>query len=447
MVSLGRFLSLLAITVLIAGSCTRPVLIGSDFLDDEKASLAFRDTFDLDFYTQRTDRILVHSDNVANQLITYTLGILNDPIFGSSKTEIFAQPLLSNIATGLIGSTFDSIVLQLYYDTLGNYGTLTDPVTIEVFRMIERPSFQREYYSDERFMTEMDVLGSVTLVPQPFDSVTLNGNDTIVLPPHIRIPLSRINMSEMLSQDSSVFTNQDTFLNYFNGLNIRMTNAANTMIGIDMLGSQMTIYYSKVDIKNEFDFIFTAGSVKTLYVEHDYTGSVVESALGKEPENDHWYVQGVSGLTTRMTIPDLSSLGNVIINQAEIEVYATHPPGDDPNLYPPVEYLVTQSKNDSVFVNSTDVAIGLSRTTGDVSSSLYELLYGGVKEEIAAGPPAIYRYSMKITSQLKDILNGTEENVIYFNPFDKGNVPNRAVLIGPGHPLYAPRLRIYYTVL
>jgi len=54
---------------------------------------------------------------------------------------------------------------------------------------------------------------------------------------------------------------------------------------------------------------------------------------------------------------------------------------------------------------------------------------------------------MKITAQLKDIFQGKTENIIYFNPIDKGNVPGRAVMIGPGDPLYAPRLRVYYTAL
>jgi hypothetical protein len=446
----GRLLGLLAIGMIMAYACTRPVLIGSDFLDDEKANLDFTDSFDLDFITERTDRLLVHSDNVSNQLITYSLGITNDPIFGQTKTEIFAQPLLPTIGTGLIQSTFDSIVLQLYYDTLGNYGDITAPVTIEVYRMTERPDYTREYYSDEKFMTEPDVLGSLTFVPQPFDSVTIqSASDTVVLPPHIRVQLSKIKMGELLLQDSSVFSNQDSFLNFFNGLNIRMTNATNTMLGIDILASEMSIFYDKADVMDrEFKFIFTSGSVKTVSMEHDYTGSLAASAIEDTlPENDYWYVQGLSGLTTRLRINDLSSLGNIIINQAELEVYSTHPPGDDAHLFPPVQYLVTQNKTDTSFVNSIDASIGLSRAAGDVSSPLYDLLYGGVIEEVSAGPPPVYKYDVKVTSQVKDILQGKQKNIIYFNPFDKGNVPNRSVMIGPGHPTYAPRLRIYYTVL
>lgn len=182
-------------------------------------------------------------------------------------------------------------------------------------------------------------------------------------------------------------------------------------------------------------------------MENDYSGSPVEAALSPDPENEYWYVQGMSGVTTSMKVDGLPDLGSAIINEADLEVFCSFPDGDIPSLYPPLPFLVTQSPTDTLLVNSFDVNVALIRASGNYYSSTYAAFFGGVLHKVADGPPAIYRYEMKVTSQIKDIFAGKKENIIYFNPIDKGNVPGRSILFGPGNPLYAPRLRVYYTSL
>lgn len=437
--SLFFFLSAL----LIVGSCTKPVLIGSELLDDEKSDLAFSDSFDLTFYTEPTDSVLVHSDNVSLQLSTYLLGQIEEPIFGKYSAEIYAQPVLAIHATPLIGATLDSVVLQLRYDTLGLYGAYNEPVTVEVYRMIENPDFTREYFSNETFLTDPEPLGSLTFVPNPTDSITVNSKRH---PASIRIPLSISKLNDLVLQDSIVYMNFDTFLNFFNGLHIKMTGATNTMLGFKLISSSsgMYVYF---DQSKEFQFIFNPGSVTAVHMEHDYSGSLVEASLTQDPETDYWFVQGMSGVTSKMRIGGLEALGDAIINQAELEVYCTFPDGDMPEYYPPIRYLVTQEKSDSSITTSLDVLAAISRVNGILSSESYKNLYGGVLEKVSDGPPAVYKYTMKVTSQVRDIQKGDSENFIYFNPFQKANVPNRSVMYGPGHPQYAPRLLIYYTSL
>ena len=444
-----RFLFILMVTVLFASSCTKPVLIGSDLLDHEKDSLKVTDNLDISFFTQETDSVIVHSDNVTLQLSTYLCGNLDDPIFGSSTAEIYAQPLLGTDATRLIGTTLDSIVLQLVYDTSGLYGSLSDPVTLEVYRMDENPAFETEYFSNERFSSGA-LLGSKTFIPAPFDSVTVMnpGTNPQRVAPSIRIPLSTV-LLDLANQEESVLNNQDTFLQYFKGVHIKMTGAPNTMLGFNILNqsSIIRVYYTADTTTSSLPLVFTTGAVKTVYMEHDYTGSLVGASLTPEPESEYWFVQGMSGVTTTMKINSFSAIGNAIINLAELDVYCTFPPGDVPDLYPPVKYLVTQEMTDTSIINSIDASIALSRVSGNLESDLYKFLYGGKLEQVVPGPEAIYRYSMKITAQVKDIYLGRKENIIYFNPFEKANVPKRSVMFGPGHPEYAPRLRIYYTSL
>ena len=109
----SRLYLLLALFILYTFSCTKPVLLGSDFLEEEKANLQFQDNFLLTFFTEKTDSVIVHSDNVSKQLTTYLCGNVQDPIFGRYTAEIYAQPILPSIATVLKGATLDSVVLQL----------------------------------------------------------------------------------------------------------------------------------------------------------------------------------------------------------------------------------------------------------------------------------------------------------------------------------------------
>jgi hypothetical protein len=447
----NRLFILVAVFVLYTLSCTKPALIGSDFLEDEKALLKFQDDFGLTMFTEKTDSVVVSSSNLSKQLNTYLCGVVLDPIFGSYSAEIYAQPKLPGISTALIGSTLDSVVLQLRYDTLGTYGTILDQVTIEVYRMLENPLFDQDYYSNHQFDSDTDqVLGSITFTPRPMDSVTVYGADTVTLAPHLRIPLDVNLMGELLLQDTAVFTNQDSFLNYFNGLHIKMTVGNKTMLGFNLLNSVtgLTYFFHKDEtVGLQIKFPIIQNSVKTVYMVHDYTGSPVGSALGPEPEEEYTYIQGMSGVTSYMKIEGLDGIGEAIINQAEIELYCTFPDGDMPQFYPPIRNIITQEKTDTSLINSEDVAIALALTGSSSTTESFNAIFGGKVTELDPGPPVVYKYTMNVTNQIKDIYDGNQENIIYFNPFGKGNFPNRSVIFGPDHPAFAPRLRISYTIL
>lgn len=449
----SRLLYLAILFIAAAFSCTKPVTLGSDFLEDEKSDLRFKDDFPLTFHTEKTDSVLTHSGfDLSQQLSTFLCGHVNDPVFGTYAAEIYAQPIIATVATILKGATLDSVILQLRYDTNGTYSQINTPVTLEVFRMIEKPVFQGKYFSNERFMTDGVPLGSLTFVPHPKDSVKLiQFEDTVVTAPHLRIPLDKTKFDYFTTQDSSFYKNLDTFLTVFNGLYIRMSAANNSMLGFNLLNtlSGLTFYFDNDTIEDlNFKFIFSSGAVNMVHIEHDYTGSMVEPAFGPDPENDYFFLQGLSGPSTWMSIDGLDGLDtNAVINDAELEMYCTFPDGDIPSQFRPCSFIVAQDKTDTSFINSIDVRIALSVAAGDYRSGTYQLLFGGDLGDPDPGPPVVYRYNMKVTNRLKEILKGSKENVIYFNPFLKANVPNRAVFFGPDHPVYAPRLRVYYTAL
>ncbi len=447
----SRLLFFFSLLLGLTWSCTQAVTIGSDFLDDQKSDLLFADDFTLTFTTEKTDSVITYSPDISNQLITYLIGELHDPVFGYSEARIYTQPQLPVQGDELIGSTLDSVVLQLRYDTLGSYGDLTSQVTLEVFQLTETPDYLRDYYSVDTFQYDPVPLGAVTFTPHPKDSIlVINDGDSTRNAPHIRIPLDVSKFGDLLTQDSIVFENQDSFQNYFHGLYIRMAGSNNTMLGISLLNSLsgLVFYYHTAIAQNRtFKLVFTTARVNTVYMKHDYTGSPVEAALSPEPETDHWYVQGMTGVTTSLKIDGLDQLPDAVINSAVLEVYASFPAGDDEALYPPCPFIVTQEKTDSTFDYDTDVRIALAVAQGSHASSVYDLLFGGKLSDPIPGPPTVYKYEMKLTNKIKEILKGSKENILYFNPFSKSDFPNRAVLFGPNNPIYAPRLRVYYTAI
>ena len=451
----ARLLFFLCLLLGMTWSCTQAVTIGSDFLDDQKSDLQFLDNFTMNFYTQKTDSVITYSPNVTYQLATYLVGNLNDPIFGHSSASIYAQPQLPYSATDLRKSTLDSVVLQLRYDTLGLYGDLTSPITLEVYQLNETPDSSKDYYSNQRFDYKPDKLGEINFVPHPKDSITVTYNgDTIKSAPHIRIPLIVSKLQDILDnaelQDTAIFTNQSKFQNYFHGIYIKMSGADNTMLGIALLNSLsgLTFYYDTPIAEDRmFKLIFNTFRVNMVNFNHDYRGSPVETALDSSLDNTYWYVQGMSGVKSYVTIGGLEQIPNAVINHAVLEFYASFPPGDDEVLYPPPPYLITQDQTDSTLNYGTDLRIALSIAKGNHLSSIFDLVYGGKRGDPIPGPPTVYKYELKVTNKIKEILAGNTENIIYFNPFSKADYPNRAVLYGPNNPIYAPRLKVTYTVL
>jgi hypothetical protein len=279
--------------------------------------------------------------------------------------------------------------------------------------------------------------------------VAYNG-DTIKSAPHIRISLDTSRFSDLTKQDSLVYTSQSEFQRYFHGIYIKMSGTDNTMLGFALLNSLsgLVFYYdSPIQEDRIFKLIFNTFRVNMVNFNHDYRGSPVGTALDPSSDNTYWYVQGMSGVKSYVTIDGLDQIPNAVINQAVLEFYASFPPGDDEVLYPPCKYLITQEQTDSTLNYDTDVRIALSAAQGNHFNSIYDLVFGGKRSDPIPGPPTVYKYEMKVTNKIKEIVAGNKENIIYFNPFSKADYPNRAVLYGPNNPIYAPRLKVTYTVL
>ncbi|MDX1409427.1 MAG: DUF4270 family protein, partial [Saprospiraceae bacterium] len=357
--------------VALGQSCTKPTLIGSELLDEEIARINFTDTFRLRMVTRAEDSIIIHSSTGGPQVIKHLCSKLDDPIFGTSEAEISTQMFLNGVGRDFLDNTIDSVVLHLAYDDTTNfYGDLTQPVTVEAFRFFTVLENTEDYYSNFRTSQGFFPMGvRENFIPRPADSLTLiRGEDTTMVPPMLRIPLNQDFIDQMLQQTPGTFEFSDSFRLWFDGVKIRMSEGANTMLSFDLASpySGMTVYYSGVGSEDlaEYQFIFLGAffeQVQLVSFDHTHTGSFVEPFIDDADLGDSLaFVQSMSGLNTEVEIIGLDFLDDVLVNQAELEVFVADVTGDDPMMYPPIERMATREYNDDGnLINGIDVRLAL----------------------------------------------------------------------------------------
>lgn len=333
--------------------CTRPELIGSDLLKDETSELGFTDTVSLLCKMEAVNAVKTFSTETGLQITRNLVGHLDDPYFGKADASCYTDVFLLSTSSAFLGQIIDSVVLTLRYDTLGSYGDLSQPVEMGVYLMTEALNEDADIYSDYAPMTSPEPIALQTITPGPKDSLTIiSRGDTVHLPPMVRLRLNPEFIANMQMQDSSTFQSADTFKQWLPGLNIRMTQAENTMLGFNLNSgySGVTIYYRSSIIDSadaEISFGFTdvlGGGTHHELFSHDYSGSLAAQFLENPALSDSLlFLEGMSGINVAISIPGLPNINNIQVNKAELVFYAAELSGDDLDKYPRVPQLVNLS--------------------------------------------------------------------------------------------------------
>ena len=115
--------SIILMFLFATSSCNEPSLIGADVIDTDRPDVLSTDTLTLFSSSVKDDSIRTY--NGLNLLTTYLCGILEDPIFGKSTSEINAQLRVAGSAPDSTiyfqnispsGTQLDSVVFVLEYD-------------------------------------------------------------------------------------------------------------------------------------------------------------------------------------------------------------------------------------------------------------------------------------------------------------------------------------------
>ena len=138
-------------------------------------------------------------------------------------------------------------------------------------------------------------------------------------------------------------------------------------------------------------------------------------------------VQGMNGLNSKIYLPDVKSLGNIIVNKAELEFTAFL---DNNQLISVPRILIIRTKTDGSKTVIRDIIEGSS-------------FYGGTPGVLKQ------KYTFNISSYMQDYIrdiDGTTDK-IYLIADSKSQNPNRVILYGPGSKQFPAKFKLAYTKL
>ena len=441
-------------------NCNDPANINTGLVDQDRVNVL---NLEIDNFTATT----VMEDS----LVTYTPGGLQtrypcgkfvDPIFGTTNADIYFQTRFP-ITLGIVDfedATYDSLVLTMAYDPVDPlYGDSTQTINYEVFRVTEDMDNAETVYSNQTFETEADPVGAFSLEPDFEDENTpllfYFSDSTLVdtIAPSIRVKLDDELGMELFDLDSISFTSNTEFLSILKGFKVTATEETNNIAsfifenltsqrGINFTAGRLTLYYTKDGIGREQNWgIDPTNSTKVLNYEHDYAGSEIEAFIDDPLLGDSLtFMQGFAGVNTKITIDEAAlaldfNSGDVIINKAELEVFATIL-DEEPDLYPLPDQIIVAELVDDQITLVRDFSFATS--VGDVSRS------GGDQQLVEDN---IYRYNVNISTHFQEIVDGDASNEFFLRLFPKPANVRRMALFGPGHSTYPMKLKITYTQL
>ncbi len=452
-------------------SCTDPIQLGQEIIEEDIIQVAVTDTFLVRTATVSTEPVRTYSspDDDLILLSRAPFGQYQDPVFGRVASNLLIQLRLPKDNFGFPVETFfqdttvfDSIVLILPYASGEGYGKVEgENMGIDLFRLGDRLDPNIDYFTD----TQLPILGGPLYSGQnliSLDSVQRinyrQGNADTVSFPHLRIPLDEQLGMEFMMADSLTYTSDSLFQDFFQGVEIRPTLVSGGLLDLDLSTSSggLFIYYRRDDtLQTTYQFTFASPAVRTARYEHVFSGSPVVGFLNTG-QDSLAFLQGLAGPMIELTFPQLNQLNNVIINKAELVLSVAEWPGDSTDLYPPPDQLlVSQRSSEGELLVIDDVRnLTFDPTfpavwTFDQAFFLDRVLpagsFGGQIEGGENGGPDVYR--INLTAHLQDFIEqgGTDKLFLSLNP--KAQSPERVVFYGSGHSQYAPRLLLAITRL
>lgn len=381
-------------------SCKKTTDIGIGILPpSDDINVTFTDTFRVVTTPMKEDSILTSSQ--FNNLV----GNMFDPVFGKTYGAVFTEFRLptTSVDFGDPDTLYiDSVVLALAYASV--YGFEDVPQSISVFQVTEpmSPKPDDGYFSNKTFSIDPNVLGRKSLVvPDLHDSTEILGQ---VFLPHLRIRLSDRFGQDLLNQSGTTnFTNDTSFKNYFKGLCIApdtvSTPYAASMIYFNLLAgtSGLRLYWHTPHTDSlSFSFPITTDEVKTNYYKHSYGGSLVQNHLQNQTEagDSLLFIQSMGGIKTRITIPYLQNLQNVIINKAELVIYQRLDPNRADSVFtPPAQILIVTKDSTGKYVAIPDESLSFPT-------------YGGNKTTTGILPgDTVAQYKFNIAVQVQHLID------------------------------------------
>ena len=331
------YVAVLASFVLLQFSCAKidTTVLGSDLIPVVDNVNTFDTTLDVitdNDYMPDTSSITYDEDNA--------LGVINDPSFGNTRADIYAEIIspsygLTHPFSGKDSvKTIDSVIMTLSYRAV--YGDSMMPLNVTVSEIDPAASF-KDSLSGYRINSPDFPVSGPQLANTNIDITRLNDStlvqfpgDTVKLVNVLRLRLDNSIGFRLASFDTvsgAPYSNDSTFKTKFKGFAIKAGATGQALLYLNLLdaGSNLTVYYhgpkaGKADSTLRTIFKFAPYMHANLVKR---SPSVAYAAnMGNATINDaNVYIQSAPGSYASIKIPGLTkNFGNRVIHRAELIV-------------------------------------------------------------------------------------------------------------------------------
>lgn len=280
-------------------------------------------------------------------------GISDDPVFGKTRSSMFFEMMPANFPTILATDSartlpengFDSAVLILNY--VGYYGDSASDVHLKLYDVAQKMIYDkyiRPEYNIKGVSKELGtlsagsrLLGEKTIKAIQFkDSIEIRRGtrDSVYekVANQLRIPLDPTFAKELFLRDSSTFSSDSAFREFFTGFALVPESNANALFYFSLSGSKVEFFVRQKNTMSDgvqlidttkFAITFNSSCGHAIQFDRDRTGAEVEQHIAFEDAGkDEIYIQATPGTAAKITVPGIPQLAsmNRVIHRAELRV-------------------------------------------------------------------------------------------------------------------------------
>jgi hypothetical protein len=407
-----------------------------------------KDLINTDSRISICDTFLVELSNVLFDSMTTSntdsllIGQYADDRLGIINSKCYFRVKIPTSVTIQEGDVFDSISLVVKLNGY-SYGDTTKKVNWNVYRLSEMLKLNENgyLYNMSSFKYFDDPIGEVSFKPYPSKTQEIN------IP--IDHNLGNTLFDMVINRDEKVESDEN-FFNYFNGITIAPSNTdLNNLLGVTVNDTSlvMRIYAhrdeeEKVDI--ELDFGVETGELPFSQITCNRASTIIESltkqqySLSSTLTNNESYIQGGTGIMTRVDIPELMKIQeaeNTLLMKAELILYPIVGTYQTPMLPSKLVFYKCNKLNEMEY-NYTN------ETTN-------ESIYGTINIGTDLYNESTY-YSIDITKYIKDELSdkyfepGLSGLLLYYDQPGYLVTASRLVFGNYYHKNYPAKLKLYF---
>lgn len=389
------------ISVLLLYTCQKdPKLIefqiGKDLINTN-SRISVCDTFSIQLSNVQFDSITTSS---ADSML---IGRYKDDRLGILNSNCYFRIKIPTSITIEEGDVFDSISLVVLLNGY-SYGDTTKRISWQAYRLNEtlEANDNGYLYNNSSFSHYPNPIGEVSFKPYPSRKQEIN------------IPVDPVlgkTLFNMVIDGDEKIESDENFFNYFKGITIVPSSVdINTLLGVSVNDTSIALrVYAHRDTEEkeelELDFRIETGSLPFSQITYNRTGTKLETLVNQRNKlsssltNNESYIQGGTGIMTRVDIPELmkiQEIENAALIKAELILYpvvGTY----EASMLPSKLVFYKCDKINQMEYNYTD------ETTN-------ESIYGAINIGDDLFNENIY-YSIDITKYIKDELSDN-----YFEP-------------------------------